>query len=53
MSSMNGNYNFISNNAKGKKASERRLKLFQYVKNNINNDGFIFLQETHSSSNDE
>ena len=53
MSIMNGNYNFISNNVKGIKASEKRLKLLEYLKNNINNNGFIFLQETHSLSNDE
>ena len=53
MSIMNGNYNFISNNVKGIKASEKRLKLFEYLKNNINNNGFIFLQETHLLSNDE
>ena len=50
---MNGNYNFISNNVNGIKASEKRLKLFEYLKNNINGNGFIFLQETHSLSNDE
>ena len=27
--------------------------MFEYLKNNINNNGFIFLQETHSFSNDE
>ena len=53
MSIMNGNYNFISNNVKGIKASEKRLKLFEYLKNNINDNGFIFLQETHLLSNDE
>ena len=53
MSNMNGNYNFISNNVKGIKASEKRLKLFEYLKNNINDNGFIFLQETHSLPNDE
>ena len=53
MSIMNGNYNFISNNVKGIKASEKRLKLFEYLKNNISDNGFIFLQETHSLSNDE
>ena len=53
MSIMNGNYNFISNNVKGIKASEKRLKLFEYLKNKINGNGFIFLQETHSLSNDE
>ena len=50
---MNGNYNFISNNVKGIKASEKRLKLFEYLKNNIKDNGFIFLQETHSLSSDE
>ena len=50
---MIGNYNFTSNNAKGIKISEKRLKLFEYLKNNINDNGFIFLQETHSLSNDE
>ena len=49
MSVMNGNYSFISN-VKGMKTSE---KLFEYLRNNINNNGFIFLQETHSSLNDE
>ena len=53
MSIMNGNYNFISNNVKGIEASEKRLKLFEYLKNNINDYGIIFLQETHSLSNDE
>ena len=50
---MNGNYNFISNNVKGIMASEKRLKLFEYLKNNIDDHGFIFLQKTHSLSNDE
>ena len=53
MSIMNGNYNFISMKVKGIKASEKRLKLIEYLKNNINNNGFIFLQETHFLSNDE
>ena len=50
---MSSNYNFISYIVKGIKASEKRLKLFEYLKNNINDNGFIFLQETHSLSNDE
>ena len=50
---MNSNYNFISNNVKGIKASERRLKLFEYLRSNINNDGFVFLQETHSLLKDK
>ena len=53
MSIMNGNYNFISNNVNGLKTSEKRLKLFTYLRNSINKNGFIFLQETHSWSNYE
>ena len=53
MSIMNGDYNLISNNVKGIKESEKRQKLFEYLKNSINDNGFIFLQETHSLSNDE
>ena len=44
---------FVSKTVKGIKLSEKRLKLFEYLRNNINNNGFIFLQETHLSSNDE
>ena len=50
---INGNYNFILHSIKGIKASEKRLKFFEYLKNNINENGFIFLQETHLLSNDE
>ena len=50
---MNSNYNFISNNVKGIKASEKRLKLFEYLRNKINNNGFVFSQETHLSLKDE
>ena len=47
---MNGNYNFISNNVNVRKASKKRLKLFEYLSNNISNIGFIFLRETYSPS---
>ena len=50
---MNNNYNFISNSVKGMNASVKRLKLYEYLRNNINNNGFIFLQKTHSLSKDE
>ena len=53
MSIMNGIYKFFSNNVKEIKVSEKRLKLFEYLNNNINGNSFIFLQETHSLSNDE
>ena len=53
MPTMNGNYNFISRNVKGIKASEKRLKLLEYLKDNINGNGIMFLQEAHSLSSDE
>ena len=32
--------NFISNNVKGIRSSEKRLKIFEYLKNNIHHNGF-------------
>ena len=49
---MNGNSNFISKNVKGIKAFEKRLKLVECLGNNTF-IFIIFLQEIHSSSNDE
>ena len=43
----------IMNNVKGIKVTEKQLKLFEYLRKNINNNGFRFLQEAHSLSNDE
>ena len=40
--------NFISNNVKGIRSSEKRLKIVEYLKNKIHHNDFIFLQETHS-----
>ena len=37
---------------KGIKASEKRLKLFESLGNSLNSNGFIYLQETHSSLKD-
>ena len=45
--------NFISNNVKGIRSSEKRLKIFEYLKNNIHHNGFVFLQETDSLTQDE
>ena len=47
------NNNFISNNVKGIENSLKRLKTFNYLKENISSNGVLFLQETHSSSKDE
>ena len=44
---------FISNNVKGIGSSEKRWKIFEYLKNNIRHNGFVFLQETHSLTQDE
>ena len=47
------NLKFISNSVKGRQKSEKRIKIFEYLKNSISPNGFIFLQETHSSVDDE
>ena len=45
--------NFISNNVIGLQAISKRIKIFEYLKNYVTSNGFIFLQETHSSVKDE
>ena len=47
------NLSFISNNVKGLQAISKRIKIFEYLKNYVTSNGFIFLQETHSSVKDE
>ena len=47
------NLKFISNNVKGIQEGEKRIKIFEYLKNNISPNGFIFLQETHSYVDDK
>ena len=47
------NLSFISNNGKGLQAISKRIKIFEYLKNYVTSNGFIFLQETHSSVKDE
>ena len=47
------NLKFISNNVKEIQKSKKRIKIFEYLKNSISHNGFIFLQETHSSVDDE
>ena len=44
---------FISNNVKGLQSSLKRIKVFEYLKNNLGSNGFLFLQETHSYLADE
>ena len=45
----NDKLSFLSNNCKGIKASEKRLKLFEYFRNLSTPEGFVFPQETHPS----
>ena len=50
----NDNFVFISNNVRGIQNSNKRNKLFHYFKSNFfGSSGFLFLQETHSSEEDE
>ena len=44
---------FISNNVKGIQTSQKRMKFFEYLKSHVPTNGFVFLQETHSSIIDE
>ena len=46
------NLSFISNNAKEIQAISKRIKIFEYLKNYVTSNGFIFLQEIHSSIKD-
>ena len=50
---MMNNLSLISNNVKGFEAISKRIKIFDYLKNYVTSNGFIFLQETHSSVKDE
>ena len=47
------NFNFLCNNVKGLQTYKKRLKLFNYFKNKIFPNGIIFLQETHSTKENE
>ena len=39
--------NFLSNNFNGLKSSKKRIKMFEYFREKISNNGIIFLQEAH------
>ena len=47
------NLKFILKNRKGIQKPGKRIKIFEYLRNSISPNGFIFLQETHSSIDDE
>ena len=44
---MNSEITFISNNVEGIQTSVKRMKLFEYLKSYVTENGFIFLQKTH------
>ena len=44
---------FVTNKVKGLQSSKKRLKLIEYLKNKLESNGVLFLQETHPISNDE
>ena len=50
---MMNNLSFISNNVKCIQAVSKRIKIFEYLKNYVTSNGFIFFLETHSSVKDE
>ena len=47
------NIKFISHNVRGIKNSDKRIKIFEYLKNKVDSNGVLFLQETHSCEKDK
>ena len=47
------NFNFLCKNVKGLQISKKHLKLFDYFKNEIFPNIIMFLQETHSTKENE
>ena len=47
------NFNLISNNVKGLQPYKMQLKIFKYLKNKSGPNGILFLQETHSTKENE
>ena len=44
---------FMTEAVNGIQTSQKRMKLFEYLKSYVATNGFVFLQETHSSIRDE
>ena len=44
---------FITNNVKGIQNKSKRVSIVEYFKNKLGDNGILFLQETHSTFNDE
>ena len=47
------NIQFISNNVQVIKNSDKRIDIFEYLKNKVNSRGVLFLQKTNSYEKDE
>ena len=47
------NLTFVTNNVKGLQSSKNKIKLIEYFKCKLNHNGFLFLQETNSTINNE
>ena len=50
---VNRNVCFVKNNVKSLQSTKKRLKLIEYLKDKLESNGVIFLQETHSVFDDE
>ena len=46
---MGYNFNFLSNDVNGLNSSKKRIKMLEYFREKIANNGILSLQETHSS----
>ena len=46
---MDSKLKFISNNVNELKSSKETIKIFEYFRDKVSNNGIIFLQETHST----
>ena len=47
------NLTLLTNNVKGLQSSKKRIKLIEYFRSKLNHNGFLFLQETHSTIKNE
>ena len=47
---MGSNLRFLTNNANGLKSTKKRIKMFEYYRDKLCNNGIIFIQESHSSN---
>ena len=50
---INNYIQFISKTAKELQSLEKRIAVFEYLKNCISDNGFMFLQETHATVHDK